>query len=163
MGVNMYIKPFRCFEGGRGVVQYIFKQKYRLVLSRVCILNTIKMLSMSIKNIGYSLFKNIGCALSSVMLSCFDYLSYIQNLSSGINMIHTSYFSWALIPLCRIQELLLQLNWGQSGAAVTRPHGNHQDVGSNPASARNEKRILGGPPTEGSPMVQQDLNGRPAM
>ena len=52
---------------------------------------------------------------------------------------------------------------GQSGVAVTRPHGNHQDVGSNPAAARNEKRTLGGPPTEGSPMVQQDLNGIPAM
>ena len=52
---------------------------------------------------------------------------------------------------------------GQSGIAVTRPHGNHQDMGSNPAAARNKKRTLGSPPTEGSPMVQQDLNGRPAM
>ena len=46
---------------------------------------------------------------------------------------------------------------GQSGAAVTRPHGNDQDLGSNPTT-RNEKRTLGGPHTEGSPMVQQDLN-----
>ena len=52
---------------------------------------------------------------------------------------------------------------GQSGTAVTRPHGNHQDVGSNHAAARNEIWTLGGPPTEGSPMVQQDLNGRPTM
>ena len=34
---------------------------------------------------------------------------------------------------------------GQSGAAVTRPHGNHQDVGSNPATARNENQTLGDP------------------
>ena len=34
---------------------------------------------------------------------------------------------------------------GQSGVAVTRPHGNHQDVGSNPATARNEKQALGVP------------------
>ena len=52
---------------------------------------------------------------------------------------------------------------GQTGVVVTRPHGKHQDVGSNLAAARNEKQTLGGPPTEGSPMVQQDLNGRPAM
>ena len=43
---------------------------------------------------------------------------------------------------------------GQTGAAVTLPHGSHEDVGSNPAAARNEKkRTLGGPPTEGSPIV----------
>ena len=52
---------------------------------------------------------------------------------------------------------------GKSGAAVKCPHGSDQDVGSNPAAARNEKWTFGGPPTEGSPMVQQDLNGRPAM
>ena len=52
---------------------------------------------------------------------------------------------------------------GQSGAVVSRPHGNDQDVVSNPAATRHEKRTLGGPPTEGSPMVQQDLSGRPAM
>ena len=50
-----------------------------------------------------------------------------------------------------------------SGAAVRRPHGSHQDTGSNPAAARNEKWTFGAPPTEGSPMVQQDLSGRPAM
>ena len=38
--------------------------------------------------------------------------------------------------------------------AVTRPHGNVQDVGSNPAVARNGKWTLGDPPTEGGPMVQ---------
>ena len=32
---------------------------------------------------------------------------------------------------------------GQSGAAVTCPHGNHQDVGSNPTAARNEKTDTG--------------------
>ena len=52
---------------------------------------------------------------------------------------------------------------GLSGAVVARPHGNTQDVGSNPAVTRNEKQTLGDPPTEGSPMVQQDLSGRPAM
>ena len=34
---------------------------------------------------------------------------------------------------------------GQSGAVVARPHGNTQDVDSNPAAARNEKRTLGDP------------------
>ena len=41
---------------------------------------------------------------------------------------------------------------GQSGAAVSRPHGNHQDVGSNPATARNENQTWG-TPTEGGPRV----------
>ena len=61
-----------------------------------------------------------------------------------------------------IRRGLLYLG-GQSGTAVRRPHGNDQDMGSNPAATRNEKWALGGPPTEGSPMVQQDLSGRPAM
>ena len=52
---------------------------------------------------------------------------------------------------------------GQSGVVVARLHGNTQDVGSNPAVTRNKKRTLGKSPTEGSPMVQQDLSGRPAM
>ena len=34
---------------------------------------------------------------------------------------------------------------GQSGAVVGRPHGNTQDVGSNPAVTRNEKRTFGTP------------------
>ena len=34
---------------------------------------------------------------------------------------------------------------GQSGVAVTRLHGNHQDVGSNPATGRNENQTLGDP------------------
>ena len=34
---------------------------------------------------------------------------------------------------------------GQSVAVVRRPHGNHQDVGSNPATARNENQTLGDP------------------
>ena len=34
---------------------------------------------------------------------------------------------------------------GQSGVAVTRSHGNYQDMGSNPGTARNEKRTLGNP------------------
>ena len=53
---------------------------------------------------------------------------------------------------------------GQSGAAVTRPHGNHQDVGSNPATARNEKNAQWADPcTEGVPIMRQDLSGRLAM
>ena len=50
---------------------------------------------------------------------------------------------------------------GQSGTVVTRPHGSHQDVGSNPAAARN--RINGlweDPYTEGAPIVRRDLSGR---
>ena len=48
---------------------------------------------------------------------------------------------------------------GQSSTAVSRPQGNVQDVGSNPACARNENQTLGDPPppppppTEGGPMV----------
>ena len=34
---------------------------------------------------------------------------------------------------------------GQSSAAVTRPHGNVHDVGSNPAAARKENQTLGTP------------------
>ena len=34
---------------------------------------------------------------------------------------------------------------GQSTAAVPRPHCNDKDVGSNPASTRNEKQTLGDP------------------
>ena len=34
---------------------------------------------------------------------------------------------------------------GQIGVAVTHPHGNDQDVGSNPATTRNEKRPSGDP------------------
>ena len=41
---------------------------------------------------------------------------------------------------------------GQSGAAVIRPHGYDQDMGSNPAAAKR-KSDIGDPPSEGSPMV----------
>ena len=34
---------------------------------------------------------------------------------------------------------------GESGVAVMHPHGNVQDVGSNPAATRNEKQTLGDP------------------
>ena len=40
-----------------------------------------------------------------------------------------------------------------TSAAERRPHGNVQDLDSNPAGARNEKSDIGDPPTEGSPMV----------
>ena len=36
----------------------------------------------------------------------------------------------------------------QSGAAVTHMHGNVQDVGSNPAVTRKEKRMLGRLPVQ---------------
>ena len=36
----------------------------------------------------------------------------------------------------------------QSSAAVTRPHGNVQDVGLNPAGARNENQTVGDPPAQ---------------
>ena len=51
---------------------------------------------------------------------------------------------------------------GQTRVAVKRQLCNDKDVGSNPTDTRNEKRTLGDPPTEGSPMVQQYLSGRPA-
>ena len=40
---------------------------------------------------------------------------------------------------------------GQSGAAVTSLHGNHQDVGSNPATARNERTHNGQTPAQKVP------------
>ena len=40
---------------------------------------------------------------------------------------------------CFIQTISRTLG-GQSGTAATRPHGNHQDVGSNPSTARNENQ-----------------------
>ena len=46
--------------------------------------------------------------------------------------------------------------------AVTCPHCNDKDVGSNPAATRNEKWTWEAP-TEDSPIVRQDLSGRPAM
>ena len=46
--------------------------------------------------------------------------------------------------------LVMELG-GQSGSAVTHPHGNHQDVGSNPAAARNEKTDIGQTPAQKVP------------
>ena len=40
---------------------------------------------------------------------------------------------------------------GQSGAAVMRPHRKHQDVGSNPATARNENTHNGETPAQKVP------------
>ena len=52
---------------------------------------------------------------------------------------------------------------GQSGAAVTRLHGNIQDVGSNPADERNENQTLGTTLQKVAQWSGQDLSGRPAM
>ena len=53
---------------------------------------------------------------------------------------------------------------GQTGAAVTRPHGIQEDVGSNPAAARNEKnRHWEAPLQKVAQWSEQDLNGRPGM
>ena len=41
--------------------------------------------------------------------------------------------------------------WGQSGVAVTRSHGNDQDVGSNPATDRNGKTHNGQTPAQKVP------------
>ena len=40
---------------------------------------------------------------------------------------------------------------GQTGAVVTRLHGNHQDGGSNPAAARSEKTDIGQTPAQKVP------------
>ena len=42
---------------------------------------------------------------------------------------------------------------GQSGVAVTRSHGKDQDVGSNPATARNEKTHIGQTPAQEVPQL----------
>ena len=53
---------------------------------------------------------------------------------------------------------------GQNGAVVARPHGNVQDMGSNPAVTKNENQTLGGiPPQKVAQWSGQDLSGRPAM
>ena len=52
---------------------------------------------------------------------------------------------------------------GKNGATVTRPHGNVQDVGSNPAVSRNENQTLGTPLQKVAQWSGQDLSGRPAM
>ena len=41
----------------------------------------------------------------------------------------------------------------RSGAEVRRPHGMHQDVGSNPAAARNEKTHIGQTPAQKVPQL----------
>ena len=45
---------------------------------------------------------------------------------------------------------------GRDRVAVKHPHRKDKDMGSNPAVIK--KRTLGDPPTEGSPMIQQDLS-----
>ena len=50
---------------------------------------------------------------------------------------------------------------GQERVVVKRLYSEDKDVRSNPTAT--EKRTLGDPPTEGSPIVQQDLSGRPAI
>ena len=52
---------------------------------------------------------------------------------------------------------------GQSSAAVKCLHGNFQDVGSNPAAARNKNLTLRTPLQEVARGSGQDLSGRPAM
>ena len=42
-----------------------------------------------------------------------------------------------------ISQLLTNNKGGESGVAVTRSHGKDQDVGSNPATDRNEKTHIG--------------------
>ena len=42
---------------------------------------------------------------------------------------------------------------GQSGTAVRRPHGKHQDVGSNPAAAINKKTDIGQTPAQKVPQL----------
>ena len=50
--------------------------------------------------------------------------------------------------------LLQCMAWGgQSGAAVRRPHGMHQDMGSNPAAARQEKTHIGQTPAQKVPQL----------
>ena len=65
-------------------------------------------------------------------------LSFILILKSQGSMSHVRGSKWA--P-CRMLG-------GQSGAAVTRLHGNQLDVGSNPAAARNEKTDIGQTPAQ---------------
>ena len=61
--------------------------------------------------------------------------------------------------------LNLESHGGQSSTAVPRPQGNVQDVGLNPAGARNENQTLGDPPPpqKVAQWSGQDRSGRPAM
>ena len=51
----------------------------------------------------------------------------------------------------KIVQNMLYTNGGHSGAAVTRLHAYHQDVGLNPAAARNEKTDIGQTPAQKVP------------
>ena len=53
--------------------------------------------------------------------------------------------------LANISKEITVFLGGQSGEAVTRPHGNHQDLGSNPATARNEETHNGQTPAQNVP------------
>ena len=55
--------------------------------------------------------------------------------------------------------------WGvKIGLPLRHPPPNDKDVGSNPAAIGTEKNAHWTDPcTEGAPIVQQDLSGRPAM
>ena len=55
---------------------------------------------------------------------------------------------YKVVLYCKMDDVLLG---GQSGAAVRRPHGMHQDMGSNPAAARNEKTDIGQTPAQKVP------------
>ena len=62
------------------------------------------------------------------------------------------------------QTIYKSIVGGQHSVAVKRPPREHQDVGSSPAAIMNEKTDIGKmPPSEGGPMVQQDLSGRLGM
>ena len=52
------------------------------------------------------------------------------------------------------------IDGGQDRVELNRLHHEDRDVGSNPAATK--KWTFGDPPTEGNPMVQQDMSGRPA-
>ena len=59
--------------------------------------------------------------------------------------------------------IIKTISGGQSSTAVRRPHGDVQDVGSNPAGARNENQTLGTPLQKVAQWSVRDLSGRPAM
>ena len=63
-------------------------------------------------------------------------------------------------PCGKHKELVMR---GQHRVAVKCPHCNGKDMGLNPTATSNEKMDIGRHPTEGGPMVLQDLSGRQAV
>ena len=101
--------------------------------------------------------KNCDVLQRSIVISCFSIILKGQANSRYLPIFSTI----TMIPTTlRYSPYSQSVKGVKVETAVTRPHGNHQDVGSNPADARNEKKgHCADPCTEGAPIVWQGLSG----